>query len=171
VSEENFDEAFALMLQHEGGFVKHPADPGGMTNLGVTRRVWSEYIGAQADEAVMRALTPEMVKPFYRKRYWNGCRCDDLPSGIDYAVFDFAVNSGPHRAVVVLQQVLGLRADGIVGPRTIATCEMLSQPTLLYDYADAREKFLRSLPTFGDFGRGWIARVESVREQSEEMVS
>lgn len=115
---ENFDRAFVETLKHEGGFVNHPKDPGGMTNLGVTKRVWEDYTGRKASEADMRALTPEKVKPLYRERYWNRVRGDDLPSGVDFAMYDFAVNSGPSRAIRTAQKIIGAKQDGMMGPQT-----------------------------------------------------
>ena len=64
---ENFETALKALLKHEGGYVNHPVDPGGMTNLGVTRRVWEEYVGHAVDEQTMRGLTPEAVAPLDRK--------------------------------------------------------------------------------------------------------
>ena len=63
---ENWEKCFQMVLKHEGGFVNHPKDPGGMTNLGVTKRAWEQYVGQNVDEAEMRGLTPEKVKPFYK---------------------------------------------------------------------------------------------------------
>jgi len=79
----NFPAALALVLKAEGGFVNHPRDPGGMTNLGVTRNVWREWVNRDVDEAEMRALTPELVTPLYKQRYWDACKCDDLPRGVE----------------------------------------------------------------------------------------
>ena len=90
---ENFAEALEHVLKHEGGYVNHPSDPGGMTNLGVTKRVWEEWIGHEVDEKTMRALTPADVGPMYKAKYWDKVKGDELPSGVDYAVFDAAVNS------------------------------------------------------------------------------
>jgi lysozyme family protein len=90
--QSNFEPCLALMLAHEGGFVNHPQDPGGMTNLGVTKRVWEEWVGHEVDEKQMRALTPETVAPLYKRKYWDAVRADDLVAGVDYVVFDVAVN-------------------------------------------------------------------------------
>jgi len=74
---ENFNEALKAILKHEGGFVNHPKDPGGMTNLGVTKKVWEEWVGKPVDEKAMRALTPEVVGPMYRKKYWTPLEATD----------------------------------------------------------------------------------------------
>jgi len=95
----NFEKCLEMLLVHEGGFVNHPDDPGGMTNLGVTKKVWEEWVGHDVSEKEMRNLTPTMVAPLYQRKYWNACRADDLISGLDYCVFDVAVNSGVGRAI------------------------------------------------------------------------
>jgi lysozyme family protein len=87
--QSNFETCLALMLEHEGGFVNHPQDPGGMTNLGVTKRVWEEWVGHEVDEKQMRALTPETVAPLYKRKYWDACRADDLVAGVDYEPLSF----------------------------------------------------------------------------------
>jgi lysozyme family protein len=158
----NFDKCLALVLKHEGGFVNHPKDPGGMTNLGVTKTTWEEWTGNSSDEAEMRSLTPEMVAPLYKARFWDRVKADELPSGVDYAVFDAAVNSGPGRAARWLQECVGVAADGAIGPKTLQAVN--SYPgDLQSDYCDKRLKFLQSLPTFPTFGRGWTRRVEDVK--------
>ena len=90
--QSNFELCLKKMLAHEGGYVDHKLDPGGMTNLGVTKRVWEEWVGHDVDEKQMRALTPETVAPLYKRKYWDACRADDLVGGVDYCVFDVAVN-------------------------------------------------------------------------------
>jgi len=163
---ENFDRAFTETLKHEGGFVNHPRDPGGMTNLGVTKRVWEDYTGRQASEADMRALTPDKVKPMYRERYWNRVRGDDLPSGVDFAIYDFGVNSGPARAVRFAQKIAGATQDGAMGPQTLAKikayCDQHGEEAFIQAYTDARMSYLQGLSTFDAFGRGWTRRVNDV---------
>ena len=83
--EENFDECLKMLLVHEGGFINHPRDPGGITNLGVTKRVWEQWVGRKVTEQEMRNLKPSDVAPLYKKNYWDRCKCDDLPSGLDWA--------------------------------------------------------------------------------------
>ena len=99
----NWKRSFELMLKSEGGWSNHSADPGGMTNLGVTKRVWEQWVGRESNEKEMRSLTPAMVEPLYKCKYWDACKCDDLPEGLDYLVFDFAVNAGPGRSIKTLQ--------------------------------------------------------------------
>lgn len=168
---ENFDKAFAKLIRHEGGFVNHPSDPGGMTNLGVTQRVWEEWVGHPVDEKAMRNLTPETVKPLYKRKYWDRVRGDELPAGVDYCVFDAAVNSGPGRAVKWLQQSLGLAQDGICGPKTLAAANASDPELLVVRYNAIRLAFLQELPTWQAFGRGWSRRVAEVGQDASVMTS
>ena len=164
-------KAFAAVLRHEGGYVNHPKDPGGMTNLGVTKRVWEEWSGHPVDEAAMRALTPAMVEPLYRAKYWNAVRGDELPAGVDLCVFDVAVNSGPGRAARLLQAAVGAAVDGGIGPKTVAEA-VVKQPAETIDaICDGREAFLRSRPAFSTFGVGWLARVERVRREAKSFAT
>jgi lysozyme family protein len=170
--QSNFDKCLALMLTHEGGFVNHPQDPGGMTNLGVTKRVWEEWTGHEVDEKQMRALTPELVAPLYKRKYWDACRSDDLVSGVDYAVFDVAVNSGAGRAIKFLQSCVGVDADGGFGPRTLAAVKVAEQdPERLIElYCAKRLEFLQALKTFETFGKGWSRRVAEVKAKALAMI-
>ena len=166
----NFPAALALVLQSEGGFVNHKFDPGGMTNLGVTRNVWRDWVKHDVDEAEMRALTPDLVTPLYKARYWDACKCDDLPRGVDYAVFDSAVNMGPGRAAKLLQAALGVTADGSIGRATIAAATAADPVELLEAFSLGKEAFYQSLPTFATFGKGWLNRVAHVQDAAEGMM-
>ena len=168
---ENLLPAMTALLKHEGGFVNHPADPGGMTNLGVTQRVWEEWVGHPVDEKEMRSLTPEKVAPMYKQKYWDKIRGDDLPSGVDMAVFDCCVNSGPGRAAKMLQRVLGLTEDGAIGPNTLSKALSIDSSKLIADYNAARLAFLQSLPTWATFGKGWGNRVAQVTTEATHMTA
>ena len=166
---ENFDEALKAILHHEGGFVNHPKDPGGMTNLGVTKRVWEEYVGHEVDEKAMRALTPADVDTLYRRKYWDKVRGDELPAGVDYAVFDAAINSGPGRASKWLQTAVGAVPDGAIGPGTLAKVEAMEPAAIIEKYQATRLAFLQSLPTWDTFGKGWGRRVTEVKDAALRM--
>jgi len=161
----------ALVLKSEGGFSNHNADFGGMTNLGVTKKAWEAYVGHPVDEAEMRGLTPEIVAPFYKTRYWDACKCDELPLGVDYAVFDFAVNAGVSRASKTMQAALGTAADGIVGPATIGVSVNADPDHFLEKFSAAKEHFYRGLQTFDVFGKGWLRRVSEVKQTAEGMIA
>ena len=166
----NFPASLALVLQSEGNFVNHKSDPGGMTNLGVTRNVWKEWVNRDVDEAEMRSLTPDLVTPLYKARYWDACKCDDLPRGVDYVVFDSAVNMGAFRAAKILQAALGVTVDGVIGRATIAAATAADPAELLEAFSLGKEEFYKSLPTFSTFGRGWLNRIEHVQQNAELML-
>lgn len=168
---DNFDAALKAILHHEGGYVDHPADPGGRTNLGVTQKVWEEWVGHPVDEKQMRALTPELVAPLYKKKYWDKIKGDDLPDGVDYAVFDAAVNSGPGRAAKWLQGCVGVEQDGGIGPKTLAAVAAFDPKELVEDYAKRRLSFLMDLPHWGTFGKGWSRRVAEVQNTASSMTA
>jgi len=167
----NWDEALRHILKYEGGYVNHPSDPGGMTNLGVTKRVWEEWTGKPVTEADMRALTPEMVGHLYKTRYWNAVQGDDLPSGVDLCVFDAAVNAGVGRASKFLQQAIGVTADGQIGPKTIAAITAKPADEVVAKFCDLREVHYKSLPTFATFGKGWMRRLASVESEAQTLTA
>lgn len=166
---ENFEAALKAILHHEGGYVNHPADPGGMTNLGVTKRVWEEWVGHEVSEKIMRELTPEIVGPMYKVKYWDKIKGDELPTGVDYVVFDAAVNSGPGRAAKWLQACVGVEPDGGIGPKTLAAVRAFDANQLIEDYAKRRLSFLIDLPTWNTFGKGWGRRVAEVQKTGLDM--
>ena len=168
--QSNFETCLALMLAHEGGYVDHPKDPGGRTNHGVTQRVWEEWVGHEVDEKQMRALTHEMVAPLYKRKYWDAVRADDLVAGVDYCVFDVAVNSGPGRAIKFLQSSVGVTADGGFGPATLAAVTKEDPTRLIEMYCAKRLEFLQSLKTFETFGKGWSRRVAEVKDKALKML-
>jgi lysozyme family protein len=142
-----------------------------MTNLGVTKRVWEEWVGHEVDEKTMRGLTPEIVGPMYKAKYWDKIRGDDLPAGVDYCVFDAAVNSGPGRAVKWLQGCVGVDQDGGIGPKTLAAVAAFDPKELVEDYAKRRLSFLMDLKTWPTFGKGWGRRVAEVQTSASSMLA
>ena len=168
--QSNWGNAFKMMLASEGGYVNHPSDPGGMTNLGVTKRVWEEWVGRESNEKEMRSLTPEMVEPLYKRKFWDACKCDDLPSGIDYLVFDFAVNAGVGRSAKILQTAVGATPDGGIGPMTLASVNAIPEAELIEKFSQAKEDFYRSLNTLETFGKGWLNRVAAVKVKATSML-
>jgi lysozyme family protein len=154
----NFEACLKFTLKFEGGFVNNPKDPGGATNLGVTLFTLSDFIGKKASVAQVKALTVKDVTPIYRKRYWDKVRADDLPAGIDLAVFDFGVHSGPMRAIRIMQRVLGLEDDGNIGDITLKIVRAADQLTLVKEFSAARLAFLQGLPVFRHFANGLTNR-------------
>jgi lysozyme family protein len=158
----SFPAALSLVLGHEGGFADHPLDPGGPTNLGITAKTLSRARGRPVTTEDVRALGRAEAGAIYRRLYWDAVRADDLPDGVDLALFDFAVNAGPSRAVRTLQTVLGCPADGTVGPITIAAAKAARTPDTVRALTRARLEHLARLPTWPVFGRGWRRRVLAV---------
>lgn len=150
----NFDQAFDILLGHEGGYSNHPNDPGGETMWGVTARV-ARADGYRGD---MRDLPRDRAKAIYRRMYWDAVRADDLPGAVRFDVFDGAVNSGPVRSVEWLQQACGAVADGKLGPKTL-TAAWTADGCLAARYNGHRLQFMTDLGTWGSFGKGWARRI------------
>ncbi|UFM63632.1 glycoside hydrolase family 108 protein [Paracoccus sp. MA] len=157
----NFDRCLAEVLRHEGGYVNDPHDPGGETNMGISKRSYP-----QED---IKGMTRARAAEIYRRDYWNPVRGDDLPAGMDLVAFDAAVNSGVSRGAKWLQTALGVSADGKIGPQTIAAAKEAHPEAVIDRAVSARLAWLRTLKTWSRFGKGWTSRVESVREVATAM--
>lgn len=168
---ENFEKCLPLLLRHEGGYVNHPRDPGGHTNLGVTLHSWQFWMQRPVTVEELKALTPKDVTSFYRVKYWNEVRGDALPAGVDYCLFDFGVNSGPKRAVVAVQEVLRVNPDGLLGPVTLSAIEKADPLALIDGVCQYRLAFLEKLPHWDTFGTGWSRRVADVRRDAKDMAN
>ena len=166
----NYDKCLETILHHEGGYVNHPKDPGGETNLGVTKRVYEEFGGTKD----MKELTVEDVAPIYKKGYWDKMKGDDLPGGLDLCVFDFGVNAGPGRAAKYLQTQIGTVADGGIGPNTLAKLEEYirenGEHEAVKKYQEMRQKYYESLSTFATFGKGWTRRVDETTKLALDLI-
>jgi lysozyme family protein len=164
---ERFELCLAHVLRHEGGYVDHLLDPGGATNMGITRKVLAQWRGVipftQLPKSEVRALTRSEASAIYEAQYWRACRAEQLPPGVDLAVFDYAVNSGPSRAVKALQSGLRVPADGIVGPVTLGAVGRAQPSVVINALCEQRLGFLGKLGTFVTFGKGWTSRVTSIR--------
>ena len=165
-----FSEALEVILHHEGGYVNHPKDPGGETNLGVTKRVYEDFGGTKD----MKELTKEDVEPIYKKNYWDRVKGDDLPEGLDLCIFDFAVNAGPGRAAKFIQRLVKTTVDGGIGPNTLKCIndhvEEYGLSTTIDQYQSERHNYYQSLSTFETFGKGWTRRVNEVTEKAKEWI-
>ena len=161
----NYSTCLEIILEHEGGFVNHPKDPGGVTNHGVTKRVYDEWIGKNSTVEEMRNLTHEDVAPIYKKNYWDRAKCDQLPSGVDLSVFDWGVNSGVSRSAKALQRIVGVKQDGGIGPMTLQAVSEVEAEEIIEQMHYMRDNFYRSLDTFETFGKGWTRRNNETREK------
>lgn len=164
---DRFEECLTEVLKHEGGWSDHKDDPGGATMKGVTLGTYSSFLGRQASKQELRAIPWSHIVAIYRKGYWNKVWGDQLPRGVDLCVFDFAVNSGPGRALKTLQASVGAKADGIMGPATLAAVRAKGDPVaIISDVCQRRMTFLRGLKHWPTFHKGWTSRVNSVKVKS-----
>jgi len=159
-----YDDALKRLLVHEGGYTNHPSDPGGPTNFGITLADYRRHLKPDATAADVRTMTLGEAKAIYRARYWDALRCDELPAGVDYAVFDYGVNSGIGRAGKVLRRVLNLAdANWAVTDAVLAGVRAHKAGELVRAICDERLSFLQRLKTWPVFGAGWGRRVAEVR--------
>lgn len=159
----NFDTSLIAVLAHEGGYSNHPEDNGGPTNLGITLASYRKWVAKDGNIDDLRALTRTQAGKVYRGQYWNAVCGDDLPSGLDYAVFDYAVNSGPTRAAKALQRIVGATPDGKIGPATLAAVGLSDTRDVIRKLCDGRLMWLKTLSDWKTFGKGWERRVTDVK--------
>ena len=156
----DFQTAFDLLITHEGGFSNHPDDPGGATMYGVTEAV----ARAEGYMGPMQDLTLDFAKSVYRKRYWDACRCDQMPDPLRYPLFDAAVNSGPSQAIKWLQLAVGVKVDGAVGPITQQAVNVLPAQVTRQKMVGARLRFMTNLANWPSFSKGWARRIAAILE-------
>lgn len=156
---ENYDVCLQRLLKDEGGYTNNPNDRGGPTNYGITIADYCKYVNPSADAEDVRRMSLNDAKAIYRARYWDMLKCDSLPSGVDYSVFDYGVNSGVSRAKKVLNEV----------SKTNKTPKEIVQAI-----NDERSAFLERLstkPGQAQFRKGWLNRVARVRDFSLQLAS
>jgi lysozyme family protein len=159
---ENYPQALKQVLKYEGGYVDHPKDPGGPTNKGVTQAVYDSWRKTQnLPTQSVRNINDSEVAAIYKNLYWDRVSGDNLPDGVDFAVFDFAVNSGVSRAAKYLQAVVGVTQDGQIGPATIQATKTFVAMAV----TNKRLAFMQSLSIWSTFGKGWSARIADVKAQ------
>ena len=153
----------SYVLASEGGYVNHPSDPGKATNMGITIATLSAWRGTKVTNKDVQNLTQAEALAIYKAQYWDTVRADQLPLGLDYLTFDYAVNSGPARAIKDLQRTVGADVDGVIGQKTLSKIkEYITAKgiqTLLHSYATRRWNFVKGLSTFSTFGNGWRRRI------------
>jgi lysozyme family protein len=162
----DYKECLDLVLRSEGGWVNNPNDPGGETNLGVTKAVWEEYVGHPV--TTMKNLTKDDVAPLYEQKYWRACYGEVLPRGLDFIVFSMGVNAGPGRSVKLLQQSIGCVPDGVIGPTTRSLICASNTATLINKFSEVRREYYRSLGK-PMFEKGWIARCDKEEQEALDM--
>jgi lysozyme family protein len=156
----NFERALGHVLKYEGGYSDHPSDPGGATKYGITHAVLAQHRGASVTKADVKALTQMEAAEIYRRRYWDTASCAALPAGLDLAVFDCGVNQGVGRATRLLQEALKVKADGVIGPKTLAAIASAPPRDLLAEFMARRMRAYGLLGNlFRTFGLGWSRRL------------
>lgn len=174
---DNWQQSFDYMQESEGGFSDDPDDNGnwlpdgrkGCTNLGVTQTTWESWVGRQSNEKEMRNLTHALVEPMYHRKFWDAARCNDLPPGVDYLVFDLAVNGGVGRGAKTLQGAVGATPDGAIGPLTLAAVSKFNPTELVNKFTDEKVAWYKSLKN-PKYEQGWLNRAEIVRQRALKMV-
>ena len=175
---ENWDKSFNLVIKSEGGFSNYQRDKGnhlpdgreGSTMLGCTQYNWENYINKRVTQDDMKKLLPSDVKPYYKRDYWDAVAGDLLPSGIDYAAFDFAINAGGYASRKFIQSALGVNDDGIFGPVTLAAIKGANGKDLLAKFSQNKIRFYQELSNFDVYGKGWLKRVADVQQIANEMM-
>ena len=172
MSAGNYQSSLKRVLVHEGGYSNDRGDPGGATMWGITHIDYDAYRRLKGlDPQDVRHMTVAERDEIYKKKYWTGGRCDDLPSGIDYVVFDGAVNSGVSQSAKWLQRTLEVTADGHIGDQTLLAAQEADPVNLIHSMCDQRRRFLQNLRTFSRFGKGWMRRVSEVETAALAMVN
>lgn len=170
MASDNYQNCYNITLRWEGGYVNHPKDPGGATNRGVIQRVYDAYRTRKGlSRQSVKYIADSEVKEIYKNQYWDRVRGDELPHGVDLAVWDFGVNSGPSRSVKYLQRILGVRQDGVMGEVTLAAVEQRDPARLAAQLCDDRLAFVQRLSTWSTFGKGWGRRITAVKRLSADM--
>jgi lysozyme family protein len=168
---DRFDICLKHTLAWEGQWSNHPKDKGGATMRGVIQRVYDGYRERKGlPKRTVRNITESELREIYRVNYWDQIRGDELPPGLDLAVFDFAVNSGPARSAKYLQKALKLNADGSIGPATLAACAGCDHAETIRAIMKERKKFLKGLSDYRYFGKGWSRRVAGIEPAALAMV-
>lgn len=158
---QNFQTTTNWLLVHEGGYVNHPKDPGGATNRGVIQRTYDGYrVRKGLPKQSVKMITNQEVWDIYKSQYWDPISGDLLPAGLDYALYDFSVNSGSSRAVRFLQELLHVKVDGALGNATLAAIQGHNNiESLIEELCTKRWEWMKTLTTFKTFGVGWTRRV------------
>jgi lysozyme family protein len=167
-----YEEALARVFADEGGYSHHPSDPGGPTNWGITIADARRYWKRNATAADMRAMPKSVAARIYRTKYAAALRYDDLPAGLDYALFDYAIHSGVNRAGKVLRRWLGLDDNSAaVTHAVLSAVHARDAASGIIWICDERLAFLKRLKTWPVFGAGWGRRVAGVKAAALAMAA
>jgi lysozyme family protein len=167
----NFARCLEIVLGYEGGFSNNPDDPGGATMRGVTQGTYDSHrIGQGLSPQPVELISESELQAIYRTGYWDRVCGDALPAGADLAIFDFAVNSGPTRAVKMVQEIVGADPDGKFGPETLACVKRIDPIGLVSELCLERLEFLQGLSHWPTFKNGWQKRVRGIEASALAMI-
>jgi lysozyme family protein len=164
-----FDKVMPHVFLTEGGYVDHPNDPGGATNLGITFAVLQKWRGHKISKQNVRDLNKPEARLIYKAWYWDKIKLDQMPAGVDWAVFDFSINSGPSRAVKGLQTALNVTSDGVLGPITMSRLATKAPKDIVHGITLYRRAFVRRLRNYPTFKRGWERRITRVHDEASAL--
>ncbi len=170
-----FQRAVQHILEWEGGYSNHAADPGGATKYGITRKTLSEFVGRKVSREEVQAMDRDLAVHIYHRNYWKKIMGDRLPPAISLIVMDAAANSGVRTAGRFLQTALNeqgnqLKRDGLIGERTLAAVDRADIAELLDEYIVRRAVFYGALRTFTSFGLGWARRLVSTARRASSLL-
>ena len=173
-----FSRAMEFVLRYEGGYVDHPSDPGGATNLGISLR-YARGKGrlldldrdGDVDAADIRLITRDVAADIYRRDFWAAVQADRLPPAVAVVAFDAAINCGPQRAAIWLQAAARVAQDGAIGPKTLAAVAAAPAATLVSEMLALRIMHHASLSTWSTFGLGWMRRVTALAVFAAEFLA
>ena len=163
---------FALTEQWEGWhqFSNDPVDPGGATWCGLTQREYDEWRRLQGlPLRGVHGASDVEIMAIFKTQYWDKVRGDELPSGLDYLLYDIAINMGPGKAIRFLQQAVGATVDGVFGLETLGAIRGKDVKRLIQVIAEKRMSFWHSLTTWWRFGKGWASRGVGAEKQALAM--
>jgi len=173
---ENYESALAHVLESEGGWSDDSTDAGGATMKGVTFAVFKEFKrNPHLTKDDLRNISNQDIHDIYKQLYWDKIHGDDLPAGIDYAVFDSAVNMGVGRASKFIQEAVGVTADGVLGPASLSAIQKADPKELIEKFSELKNNFyhgiVESRPDQVKYLNGWLIRVTKVKSTSESMIA
>lgn len=146
----DFDQAFSVVIQSEGGYTNDPHDPGGETNFGICKRDYPHLD--------IKNITLEQAKAIYKTEYWDRVRGDELPYPLNFFMFDCGVNQGVEVSIKLLQKTLSVVQDGILGVNTMRAAKAMNDDALALYLADRALRYTGTR-NFDRYGRGWLKRL------------
>lgn len=165
----NFLKAVEKVLEHEGGFVDHPEDKGGVTNWGITQSAYETFIGKTVTKEEMLIMPKGNAIAIYKEMYWDKIKGDFIKSyAKSFILFDQAVNRGPKSASKQAQKIVGVTADGVIGPQSIKAINDFNEKKFIDLYISDSKQFYKNIvsrdPSQMVFINGWMNRVSSIEK-------